>query len=189
MPLATSAPSNHERTFADKQQHRQTACGKDDLGARGDQRTHLFDELPANPLVGCFVGECAHEAGQIHLNGPHADHALVEAMSLHLPLVPLDEPWIDGHKADPAAHAVSAANRLASPRPMTGMSTRAADFQEAGLLEMPDDECVISGALRLQRVADGLCGATEFRERMKVLVGRVEAVHLEFEIRGSDRVE
>ena len=60
---------------------------------------------PRAPSVACFVGEGAHEAGQIHLNCPHAGQPLLEAMSHHLPLVPIDERRVDGHKADPAAHA------------------------------------------------------------------------------------
>ena len=54
---------------------------------------------------------------------------------------------------------------------------------------MPDDKCVISRAFGFQRVADRLRGATELRERMKVLVGRVEAVDLELEIGTGDRID
>ena len=65
----------------------------------------------------------------------------------------------------------------------------AADLQEARLLEMTDDEGVIAGALRLERVADGLRRAAEFRQRMKEMVGRIEAVHLELDARGGDGVQ
>ena len=95
---------------------------------------------------------------------------------------------IDGHKADPAAHA-ERREEIGLAQADDGNVDRAANFQEAGLLEMPNDERVISRAFRFQRVADRLRGATEFRERMKVLVGRVEAVDLEFEIGAGDRIE
>ena len=122
------------------------------------------------------------------MNGPHADHALIQAVSPHLPLVPIDEPRIDGHKADPAAHA-ERCEEIGLAQADDGNVDCAANFQEAGLLEMPNDERVISRAFRFQRVADRLRGATEFRERMKVQVGRVEAVDLEFEIGAGDRIE
>ena len=95
---------------------------------------------------------------------------------------------IDGHKADPAAHA-ERREEIGLAQADDGNVDRAANFQEAGLLEMPNDECVISRAFRFQRVADRLRGATEFRERMKVLVRRVEAMDLEFEIGAGDRIE
>ena len=54
---------------------------------------------------------------------------------------------------------------------------------------MPDDERVISGAFRFQRVADGLRGTTEFRQRVEMLVRRIEAMDLEFEIRAGNLIE
>ena len=106
----------------------------------------------------------------------------------HLPLVPIDEGRIDGHQADPAAHA-ERGEQIGLAQPDDGNVDRAANFQQAGLLEMPDDEGVISRAFRLQRVADGLRGAAEFRQRMEVLVGRVETMDLELEIGAGDRID
>ena len=46
---------------------------------------------------------------------------------------------------------------------------------------MSDDEAVIARALGFECVADRLCGAAEFRQRMEKVVGWVEPVHLEFD--------
>src|SRR5262249_7381680 len=56
---------------------------------------------------------------------------------------------------------------------------RTADFQKAGLLEVTDDEDVVSLALRVESIADGLRSAAEFRQRMEEVVGRIEAMDLE----------
>ena len=82
-----------------------------------------------------------------------------------------------------------AASRLASPRPTTGNIHRAANLQQPRFLEMADDECIISGALRLKRIADGLRRATEFGQRMKMPVGRIEAVDLEVDAGARGAVE
>ena len=97
---------------------------------------------------------------------PHAGHALLEAVGPHLTLVPINECRIDCHKAESTAHAERCKNiRLAQSD--DGNVDRAADFQEPRLLEIADDEGVISCAFRLQSVADRLRGAAEFRQRMK----------------------
>src|SRR6516164_8394386 len=74
---------------------------------------------------------------------------------------------------------LNAASSVASPRPITGDVDRTADFQKAGLLEVTDDEGVVSLALRVQSVADGLRRAAEFRQRMEEVVGRIKAMDLE----------
>ena len=109
-------------------------------------------------------------------------------MRPHLPLVPIDERRIDGHKADPAAHA-ERREEIGLAQTDDGNVGRTANLQETRLLEMPNDECVISRAFRFQSVADGLRGATEFRERVKMLVGRVETMDLEFDTGAGDQVE
>ena len=115
-------------------------------------------------------------------------HALLQAMGPHLPFVPIDERWIDGHKSDPSPHA-ERREKIGLAQTDNRHVDRAANFQEAGLLEMPDDKCVISGAFCFQRVADGLGGTPEFRQRMKMLVGWIETVDLEFEIGAGNRVD
>ena len=52
-------------------------------------------------------------------------------------------------------------------------------LQKAGLLEVADDEGVVTSALRLQGIADRLRGAAEFRQRVKQMIGRIEAVYFE----------
>src|SRR5579864_6064649 len=52
-------------------------------------------------------------------------------------------------------------------------------FQEPGLLQMADDEGIVAGALGFQGVADRLCRAAEFGQRVKMAVGRIQAVNLE----------
>ena len=84
---------------------------------------------------------------------------------------------------------LSAASMLASPSPITGMSTRAADLQETRLLEMADDEGIVAGALCFECIADGLRRAAKFGQRMEMSVGRVEAMHLEPRRRDRDMVE
>ena len=112
------------------------------------------------------------------MNRPHARDALLEAVRSHLPLVPFDEDRIDGHEAEPAPHAQRRKQgRLAQADDRD--IERAADFQKAGLLEVADDEGIVSRALRLQRVADRLRGAAEFRQRVEQMIGRIEAVDLE----------
>src|SRR5262245_57554252 len=121
-------PVEHQRIVDDKgplareQQHRQAACRDDDLRTRRDQGANLFHELPADSRVAGFVGECAHEAGQIYLDGPYSRHALAQAVRRHLPLVPVDEYRVDGDQAEAPRHA-ERASMVASPRPTTGMST------------------------------------------------------------------
>src|SRR5262249_34494134 len=66
---------------------------------------------------------------------------------------------------------------------------RTADFQKAGLLEVTDDEGVVSLALRVQSVADGLRRAAEFRQRMEEMVGRIKAMDLEPDARTGGCVE
>ena len=53
--------------------------------------------------------------------------------------MPFDERRIDGHKADPAAHA-QRREEIGLAQADDGDIDRAANFQEAGLLEMTDDE-------------------------------------------------
>ena len=122
------------------------------------------------------------------MNCPHARHALVEAVRPHLPLVPIDENRIDGHEADAAPHA-QRCKKICLAQADDGDVDRAADFQKAGLLEMPDDERVVARTFRLQRGSDGLRGATEFRQRVKEMVGRIEAMNLEAEAVAGGRVE
>src|SRR5215470_19972278 len=52
-------------------------------------------------------------------------------------------------------------------------------FPKAGLLEVTDDEGVVSLTLRVQSIADGLRRAAKFRQRMEQVVGRIEAMDLE----------
>ena len=62
-------------------------------------------------------------------------------------------------------------------------------FQEPGLLEMTDDERVVAAALSFERIADGLCRAAKFGQRMKVAVGRIEAMNFKLDARTSGLVE
>jgi hypothetical protein len=98
--------------------------------------------------------------------------------ALNLPLVPIDEHRIDGHKAKPPPHAQRGQKcRLAQSD--HGYVDRATDFQKTRLLEVADDEGFISRALRLQSVADRLRGTAKFRQRVEKMVGRFQAVNLE----------
>src|SRR5215472_10267265 len=110
------------------------------------------------------------------MNRTHTRHALVEAVSSYLPLVPIDEHRVDGHKAKAPSHAQRGQKcRLAQSDHR--YIDRAPDFQKTGLLEMADDEGFISCTLGLQSVADRLRGAAKFRKRVKKMVGRVQAVN------------
>ena len=64
----------------------------------------------------------------------------------------------------------SAARRLASPSPTTGIST-APRISSTRLLEMPDDEGIVAIALCFNSVADHLRRAAEFRQRVEVTIG------------------
>src|SRR6185369_101031 len=109
--------------------------------------------------------------------GPHACYPLVEAVRPHLPLVPVDEDRIDRHQAEPASHA-ERGKQICFAQRDDGDVDCAADFQETGLLEMADDERIVSRALGLQSVAYRLRSAAELRQRMKEMVRRIEAVNL-----------
>jgi predicted ATPase len=47
----------------------------------------------------------AAEAWQVDMNGSHARHALIQAVRSYLPLMQIDEYWINGHKPKPSSHA------------------------------------------------------------------------------------
>ena len=159
-----------------------------DFGSVGDERSNLLHEIGAHLRVARIVGERAHEAGQVDANRPHPDDALIEAVRLHLPLVPIDEDRIDGHEAEPAAHA-QRRKQIGLAQANHGNVQRAANFQKARLLEMADDECIVARALRLERVADRLRGAAKFRQRMEVMVGRIEAMDFEPDAGTGGRVQ
>src|SRR5262249_37613691 len=152
--------------------------GVDGLPPRRDQRTNLLHETGADAAVARIVGEGAHETGQVHVNGPHAGDALLEAERSHLPLVPVDENRIDGYQTKLASHAQCRKQRRLTET-NHGDVDRTADFQQARLLEVTDDEGVVPCPFRIQSVANGLRRATKFRQRMEEVVGRVEAMDLE----------
>src|SRR5262245_48970333 len=54
---------------------------------------------------------------------------------------------------------------------------------------MADDEGIVSRALGLERVADRLRSTAEFRQRVKEMVRRIEAMNLKVKIGTSCRVE
>jgi hypothetical protein len=61
------------------------------------------------------------------MNGPHPGYTLTKAVRCYLPLMPIDEDRIDGHKTDLSAHAhCSEKARLAQPD--NGDIDRATDF-------------------------------------------------------------
>ena len=122
------------------------------------------------------------------MDGAHAREALVEAVRVHLALVPIDEYRIDGDETEPPSHA-QRGQEIGLAQPDHGDVERAADFEEARLLEVADDEAVVSGALGLERVADRLRRAAEFGQRMEQMVGRIEPVHLEPDAGGGGRVQ
>ena len=99
-------------------------------------------------------------------------------MRPHLALVPFDERRIDGHETDPAAHAQCREHGRLAEADHRDVE-RTADFQQARLLEMADHEGIIASLFGFKRVADRLRGAAEFRQRVKQMVGRVEAMDLE----------
>jgi hypothetical protein len=106
----------------------------------------------------------------------------------HLPLVPVDEDRIDGHETKLAPHAQCREQRRFTETDH-GNVDRAADFQQAGLLEVTDDEDVVPCPLRVQGIADGLRRAAELRQRMEEVVGRIEAMDLEPDAGTGSRVE
>src|SRR6202034_2265665 len=131
-----------------------------------DQRANLLDEIVAHLGVALFIGERAHKSGQIHMKRPHARDPLTKAMRDDLPLMPIDEAWIDGDKPEPSTHAHGRQHaRLAQPDDRDLKS--AADLQQAGLLEMADDECVVAGPPRLQPPANRLCRTGELVSEWK----------------------
>jgi hypothetical protein len=148
------------------------------MTSAGNQRTDLFHEVGTHMRVARLVGEGAHEAGQVHIYSPHAGDALFEAVRPRLALMPLDEDGIDGNEAEPAPHAQPGQHR-GFAQADDGNVDGAADLQKAGLLEVADDEGVVTSALRLQGIADRLRGAAEFRQRVKQMIGRIEAVYFE----------
>jgi len=122
------------------------------------------------------------------MDGPHAGDALFEALRPHLALVPRDENGIDGHETEPVPHAQPGKQRRFAQAD-DGNVDGSADLQEAGLLEVADDEGVVTRALRLERVADRLRGAAEFRQRVEQMIGRIEAVYFEPVTRTGHRIQ
>ena len=118
----------------------------------------------------------------------HPREALIEPLRVHLSLVPVNEHRIDGHQSEPSPHA-QRRQQIGFAQSNHGDVEGAADLQEAGFLEMSDDEAVIARALGFECVADRLCGAAEFRQRMEKVVGWVEPVHLECDAGRCGRVE
>ena len=110
----------------------------------------------------------------------HPREALIEPLRVHLSLVPVNEHRIDGHQSESPPHA-QRCQHVGFAQSDHGDVEGAADFQEARLLEVSDDEGVIARALGFECVADRLRGAAEFRERMEKVVGRVESANLEFD--------
>ena len=102
--------------------------------------------------------------------------------------MPIDEDRIDGHQTKLAAHAQCREQRRFTET-NDGNVDRAADLQQAGLLEVTDDEGVVPCPLRVQGIADRLRRAAEFRQRMEEVVGRIEAMDLEPDARTGSRVE
>ena len=70
-----------------------------------------------------------------------------------------------------------------------GNVDRAADLQQAGLLEVTDDEGVVPRPLRVEGIADRLRRAAKFRQRMEEVVRRIEAMDLEPHAWTGSRVE
>jgi hypothetical protein len=118
---------DYERAFASKQQHGESACGNDDICSPCHQRTDLFDEIRAKLRVTRFVGEGAHEVGQVYMNGPHPGYTLTETVCCYLPLMPIDKDGIYGHKTDPVAHA-HCSEKACLAQPDDGDIDRATDF-------------------------------------------------------------
>src|SRR5579864_2558696 len=109
-------------------------------------------------------------------------------MRRDLALVPVDEGGIDGDETEPAGHGQrgeQACLAETNHRHVHG----AADLQQSGLLEMADDERVIAGTFCFQCVANGLRGATEFAQRMKVAVRWIETVHFKADIRSRSLIK
>ena len=77
--------------------------------------------------LGRFVGEGAHEAWQVYTNGPHAGYTLTEAVGCYLPLMPIDEDRIDGHKPQSPAHA-HCTEKARLTQPDDGNIDRTTDF-------------------------------------------------------------
>jgi hypothetical protein len=48
---------------------------------------------------------------------------------------------------------------------------------------------VVTGAFRLQGIADRLRGAAELRQRVEQVIGRIEAVHFEPDTRTGHRIQ
>ena len=106
-------------------------------------------------------------------------------MHADLPVVPGHEDGIDGHQAEPTAHAQRGQQvglAQADHRDVDG----ALDLDQAGLLEMADHEGIVARLLGGQRIADDLGGAAELGQRMEGMVRRIEAVDLEIHAGGRD---
>jgi hypothetical protein len=103
-------------------------------------------------------------------------------------LVPGDEDGVDGHQADPAPHRAGGEQRRLAEADH-GDVQRSAALQQAGLLEVADDEGGAARALGRDGVADRLRRAAELGDRVEVPVGRREAVHLEADARAGRGVE
>jgi hypothetical protein len=106
----------------------------------------------------------------------------------HLPLVPIDEDRINGDQAQSACHRARR-EQIGFTEPDHRDVQRSANFQEARLLEVADDEGIISCAFGLERVADCLRGAAEFRQRVEEMIGRIETVDFELDAGTGNRVQ
>ena len=82
-------------------------------------------------------------------------------MNSYLALMPIDENRIDGDKADLGPHA-QGGQHAGFAEPDDRHIHCATHLQETRLLEVADDERVISCTLGFERIADGLRRASEF---------------------------
>ena len=109
-------------------------------------------------------------------------------MCFYLLLVPVDENRVYSHQADPSPHAAGGKQRCFAETNYRNVEG-AATLQQARLLEMTDDDGIIPGPFRLQRVSDCLRRTPKFRERMEEMIRGVKALHLEAMTGGRYQIE
>ena len=152
-------------------------AGRDhDVGAALDQRTCAGDKiLDHASLRGSVSGERIGEILRLAAKTGHVDHAITEAVTLGLLVVPDLEDGIERHKTEPPTELRGRQQRrLAGPD--HGNVERRAQLVKSGILEMPHDEGVEPALLRRDAVVDRLDGAAQFGKPSELAVRRTDAL-------------
>src|SRR5262249_35680382 len=121
-------------------------------------------------------------------HGVHACDAPLEPVFADLMVEPGDIARVDGHDPGPLPELAGVEHRCLAQRQHGNIDDRTC-LIEAGILEMPDHECIVTLALRADGVADHLACAAELDDGVGIAVVRRYALDVEPSVRIGDLVE